>query len=67
MILHTVVPYHLMFPSHDPQHVTVIQCGGISAEAEPLGDGRYRILRLLNGQCADYLHPRLQPGQIWKR
>ena len=68
MIIHSIVPHDLVFPhTADILRTTTLQCGGVTVEATPLGDGQYCILRLLNGTCTDYLQPRLQPGQIWRR
>lgn len=63
MILHTIVPLHLVLEGHDrqPQWVEV-EVQGRTLLVEPVSAAHGRVVRLISSNPADYLRPEWQPG-----
>lgn len=60
MIIHTVMPMELVFPS-EPAALRLLDCGGrqVLARRDEAG---WCVERLLSSDPADFLDPRWQPG-----
>ncbi|MDU2066152.1 MAG: YlzJ-like family protein [Sporomusaceae bacterium] len=65
MILWTIMPPEAVFPEANPEHgYKQMRYLGCNIFAEELSVSKYRLVRLLSTDPADYLRPELQPGRI---
>lgn len=66
MILHTVVPMHLILEGKEEEanQIEINLANGRTLILEPLGFSQAKLIRLVSSDPKDYLDPRFQPGRI---
>lgn len=65
MTMYTVMPHEVIWQdgtSHEPSLTTELQIGSLLMQVEPMDGNKAKIVRLLNGELADYLNPLYAPG-----
>lgn len=66
MILYTVMPQELIYPTDEAQfsNIHYVEMNGISMIVEKSEDQKYRVVRLLSTDPQHYLNEQYLPGSI---
>ncbi|MDI9459599.1 YlzJ-like family protein [Candidatus Darwinibacter acetoxidans] len=65
-MLHTVLPLEDVLEGieEEPRPTMQLMLGGVTVEAEPLGDFQARVVRVLSTDPRHFLEPHCQPGTV---